>query len=144
VDRGARSGDAALVSRNLTAVLPLALGGVAVVAGTALGWTSGLLDGLASPPPVVRAGLVGASAAVALLLFGAALRRLTAEPDGIRADWPTMVRAIRLAFLGVAAVAAGAGWALGHPLPFVVALVIAGVDVIETSFLLLVVRTRRG
>jgi hypothetical protein len=31
---------------------------------------------------------------------------------------------------------------LGHPLPIVVALVIAGVDVIETSFLLLVARAR--
>jgi hypothetical protein len=31
---------------------------------------------------------------------------------------------------------------VGHPLPIVVALVIAGVDVIETSFLLLVVSVR--
>ena len=30
-----------------------------------------------------------------------------------------------------------------HPLPFIVALVIAGVDVLETSFLLLVVTLRR-
>jgi hypothetical protein len=45
-------------------------------------------------------------------------------------------------FLAVAAFAAAAGWALGHPLPLVVALVIAGVDVLETSFLLLVVNLR--
>ena len=38
---------------------------------------------------------------------------------------------------------AAAGWLLGHPLPLVVALVIAGVDILETSFLLLVVAFRR-
>ena len=54
-----------------------------------------------------------------------------------------MVRGIRLVFLAVAALAAALGWILGHPLPIVIALIIAGVDVIETSFLLLVVRTRR-
>jgi hypothetical protein len=35
--------------------------------------------------------------------------------------------------------ATGVGWLLGHPLPLVVAAVIAGIDLIETSFLLLVV-----
>ena len=49
---------------------------------------------------------------------------------------------MRLAFLAVAAFAAGAGWVLGNPLPLVVAAVIAGIDVIETSFLLLVVGRR--
>jgi hypothetical protein len=39
--------------------------------------------------------------------------------------------------------AAGAGWALGDALALVVALVIAGIDVIETSFLLLVVGSDR-
>ena len=53
-----------------------------------------------------------------------------------------MIRGIRLVFLALAAAAAGAGWVMGHPLPIVVALVIAGMDVIETSFLLLVVRRR--
>jgi len=53
-----------------------------------------------------------------------------------------MIRGVRLVFLAVAALAAGAGWILGHPLPLVVALVIAGVDVLETSFLLLVVNIR--
>ena len=44
-----------------------------------------------------------------------------------------------LVFLAVAAVAAAAGWVLGDALPLIVALVIAGIDVVETSFLLLVV-----
>jgi hypothetical protein len=50
---------------------------------------------------------------------------------------------VRLAFLAVAAFAAAAGWALGHPLPLVIAAVIAGIDVIETSILLVVVAGRR-
>ena len=45
---------------------------------------------------------------------------------------------MRLAFLAVAAFAAAAGWLLGSPLPLIVALVIAGIDVVETSFMLLV------
>ena len=49
---------------------------------------------------------------------------------------------MRYVFLAVAAFAAAAGWLIGHPLPFVVALVIAGVDVLETTFLLLVVAVR--
>ena len=48
------------------------------------------------------------------------------------------IRGVRLAFLAVAAFAAAAGWALGSPLPLIVALVIAGIDVVETSFMLLV------
>jgi len=46
---------------------------------------------------------------------------------------------VRLAFLAVAAFAAAAGWAFGSPLPLIVALVVAGIDVVETSFMLLVV-----
>ena len=58
-------------------------------------------------------------------------------------DMPTLIRGVRLVFLAVAVFAAGVGWLVGHPLPFVVALVIAGVDILETSFLLLVVSLRR-
>jgi hypothetical protein len=55
-----------------------------------------------------------------------------------------MIRGVRLVFLAVAAFAAAAGWLLAHPLPLVVATVIAAIDVIETSFLLLVVTVRGG
>ena len=123
-------------------LLPLVVGALAVVAGTVLGWNAGLLDVLVTPPPVLRAALVGGSVVAAVALFAAALRRLAGDPARTAPDWPSMVRGIRLAFLGVAALAAGAGWALGHPLPIVIAFVIAGVDVLETSFLLLVARTR--
>jgi hypothetical protein len=53
-----------------------------------------------------------------------------------------MVRGIRFVFLAAAAFSAGIGWLVGHPLPIVIALVIAGVDVAETSFLLLVAAGR--
>lgn len=72
---------------------------------------------------------------------GAASPR-SAEADR-SADLPTMIRGVRLDFLAVAAFAAAVGWLVGHPLPIVVALIIAGVDVVETSFLLLVVSVRR-
>jgi fatty acid desaturase len=59
-------------------------------------------------------------------------------------DMATMIRGVRFAFLAVAALAAGAGWFVGQPLLLVVALVIAGVDVVETTLLLIVARTHRG
>jgi hypothetical protein len=58
-------------------------------------------------------------------------------------DLAMLVRGVRYVFLAVAALSAAAGWLLGHPLPFVVALVIAGVDILETTFLLFVVAIRR-
>jgi hypothetical protein len=124
--------------------VPLLIGVGALSVGTALGWDGRLLELAVSPPPILRAALVGVAVVAGLALFGGALLRL-AGGGGDRSptpDWPRMVRGIRLAFLGVAAFAAAAGWVLGHPLPIVVALIIAGVDVIETSFLLLVVRAR--
>jgi hypothetical protein len=131
------------VRRRAADFVPLLIGVLALAVGTALGWNGRFLEVAVTPPPLLRAALVGLSVVVGLALFGGALRRLAGADDpSLAPDWPRMVRGIRLAFLGVAAFAAAAGWALGHPLPIVVALVIAGVDVIETSFLLLVVRAR--
>jgi hypothetical protein len=62
--------------------------------------------------------------------------------EGGEDDVPGLIRAVRLAFLAVAALAAAAGWAIGHPLPLIVAAIIAGIDVVETSFLLVVVGRR--
>ena len=126
----------------------LAFGVVALVGGTLLGWNSVLLDAIATPPPLVRAALVAASVVIAIRLLAAALRRLeegrAAGPDGDSGrDLVAMIRGVRYVFLAVAALAAAAGWLLGHPLPFVVALVIAGVDILETTFLLFVVAIRR-
>jgi hypothetical protein len=126
----------------------LIAGAGAIAAGTALGWDSAALAAFVTPPAPIRATLVGVSAAVAVWLLVAALARLSGDPAeagrpiGERRDIGSMIRGVRLVFLAVAALAAGAGWILGHPLPLVVALVIAGVDVLETSFLLLVVNIR--
>jgi hypothetical protein len=76
---------------------------------------------------------------LALWLLGEAVTRVRAEG----ADIGTLVRGVRLVFLAVGAFAAAAGWVVGHPLPIVLALLIAGVDVVETSFLLLLIGTRR-
>ena len=123
--------------------------GIAALAGgTLLGWNGGLLGAIAGPPALVRAALVGASAVAGLWCLAQALQRIVAgrrvEPGAMSGrDLAVLVRGVRFIFLAVAAFAAGAGWLLGHPLPFVVALVIAGVDIVETSFLLLVVSVRR-
>ena len=129
----------------------LVAGAAAIAAGTALGWDSTALASVVTPPPVIRAALVGGSFALGVVLLISALGRLAGEPlEGPlpptarerQRDIVGMIRGVRLVFLAVAAFAAASGWAVGHPLPLVVALVIAGVDVLETSFLLLIVTLR--
>lgn len=131
VSRGDRS--------RFGAAVALALGALAVAAATIVGWNQGLLDTLVTPPPLLRAALVGASVALGVVLLGRSVGRMA---EAGQDDVPGLIRAVRLAFLAVAALAAAAGWALGHPLPLMVAAVIAGIDVIETSFLLLIVGRR--
>ena len=125
-------------------VAVLVLGLAAVLIGTVLGGAGSLLDAIVTPPLLIRAALVGASAVVALWLLARAVAALSdggaGSPDR---DMVTMIRGVRLAFLAVAAAAAAAGWFVGHPLLLVVALVIAGVDVVETTFLLIVARRHR-
>jgi hypothetical protein len=125
----------------------LAAGSVALVGGTLLGWSSEVLDAIAHPPALVRAALVGACVVVALWCLLQAVRRLDAGrhvPSGTLSgrDLAILIRGVRYVFLAVAALSAAAGWLIGHPLPIVVALVIAGVDVLETTFLLIVVALR--
>ena len=152
----------------------LVAGGLALVGGTLLGWNSAFLEALATPPALIRAGLVAGAVVLGLWLLAEAMRRLGASrgrppetafgsdsdapsdsdaSSGVPSDVPSgelstrdlagLVRGIRLVFLAVAAFAAAIGWLVGHPLPFIVALVIAGVDILETSFLLLVVALRK-
>ena len=120
---------------RLAAIVALVLGAVAVVAATLVGANADALEAIVHPPPLIRAALVGASAATAVITLSRGLARLA----GGRDDVPGLIRGVRLVFLALAAAAAGAGWALGDALPLIVALVIAGIDVVETSFLLLVV-----
>ena len=126
----------------------LLAGGAALVGGTLLGWNGTLLEVIATPPALVRAALVGASVVVAGWLIIRAVRRME-EARGVPSgdltsrDLAGLIRGVRYVFLAVAALSAGLGWLLGHPLPFIVALVIAGVDILETTFLLIVVTLRR-
>jgi hypothetical protein len=126
----------------------LLAGTLALLIGTLLGWNSAFLDALATPPALIRAALVAGSVVLGLWLLAQAMRRL-AESRGPGAgemsgrDLAGLIRGVRLVFLAVAAFAAAGGWLVGHPLPFIVALVIAGVDILETSFLLLVTSVRR-
>jgi len=117
------------------------LGLAAVAIATIVGWNAGWLDAVVSPPPMIRAFLVGIAVAAGVMLLMRSVARMSAsgEANGGEPDVPGLIRGVRLAFLAVAALAAAVGWALGHPLPLIIAAVIAGIDVIETSFLLLVV-----
>jgi hypothetical protein len=134
-----------------TRIAWLIAGAAAIAAGTALGWDASALAAVVTPPPLIRAALVGGSAALGVVLLLSALNRLAGDtPEAAlprtsaerQRDIAGMIRGVRLVFLAVAALAAASGWLLGHPLPLVVALVIAGVDVLETSFLLIVVALR--
>ncbi len=105
----------AVVSPRAAGFGALGLGALAVGAATLLGSTAGALD--------------------AVVLLTRALTRLA----GGATDVPGMVRGVRLLFLARAAAVAGVGWVVGEALPLIVALVVAGIDVVETSFLLIVV-----
>jgi hypothetical protein len=124
-----------VIGPRLATSAAAALGLLVVVAAMLAGGDGVLIDSLVHPPTIVRAALVGASTAIAVVLLSRGLGRLA----GGASDVAGMVRGVRLAFLALAAAAAAAGWALGDPLPLVVALVIAGIDIVETSLLLLVV-----
>jgi len=132
--------------------------GLALVAGfaaLAIAMVSGavpwLFTQIATPPPILRAALAGAAIVIGGRLLLSATRRIDASmrrDTGLTnrisdADLGAMVRGVRLVFLAAASFTAAAGWLLGEPLPLVIALVIAGVDVVETSFLLLVATSRR-
>ena len=119
--------------------MALGLGLLALVAGTAAGWNETVNALLVSPPLAIRVLLGTAAAILGVALVLQATNRLNASREP--AD---LVRAVRIVFLAVAAFAAAAGWLIGSALPIIAALVIAGVDVIETTFLLLVGAVRRG
>lgn len=122
------------MTSRLGAAVALGAGVIAIVLGTALGFAPACMEAIVHPPAIVRAALVGGSVAVGVVLLGRGLVAMSAGETDIRG----LIRGVRLAFLAVAAFAAAAGWGLGSPLPLIVALVIAGIDVVETSFMLLV------
>lgn len=120
-------------------LVALALGLIALLAGTAAGWNETVHALLVSPPLVVRL-LLGTAAGI----LGAALVLQSTQRLGASREPADLVRGVRIVFLAVAAFAAAAGWLIGSPLPIIAALVIAGVDVLETTFLLIVGAVRRG
>ena len=122
-----------------SALIALGFGLLAVLAATVAGTIPGLLDAIVTPPALIRAGLIGGFVALGVVVLSRSVARMSEAGTD---DVPGLIRAVRLAFLAVAAFAGAAGWALGHPLPLIVAAVIAGIDVIETSFLLMVVGRR--
>ncbi len=134
------------------ALSALLLGGIAaIVLAMLAGTASGALELIVTPPPIVRAVLSGLAIVLGGWLLLRAVRRIGTsmdrEPpvDGAAlstSDLGAMVRAVRLVFLSAASFTAAAAWLLANPLPLVVALVIAGVDIVETSFLLLVASRR--
>lgn len=141
--------------RRLDGRVALASGFLLGAAAVALAMLTGIVPDLfalvAGPPPIIRAVLSGfAIVAGGRLLIGAiqriegSIRREPGEAAHLAdADLGAMVRGVRLVFLAAASFTAAVGWLLGEPLPLVIALVIAGVDVIETSFLVLVATSRR-
>jgi hypothetical protein len=124
------------------AALWLLVGVVAVAALSVPGFAVGGLTAIARPPALVRAFLAAVAVVGGLVLLRRALLLIEAtraSTDGLTArELATMVRGIRYVFLAAAAFATASGWLIGDPLPIVVGLVIAGVDLAETSFLLLV------
>ena len=122
---------------RLRLFLLLALGMLAVVGATAIGWSEALQAVLLGPSLPVRL-LLGTAA----LLLGVMLVLRSAERLGASHEPADLVRGVRLVFLAVAALAAAVGWLVDSPLPIVAGLVIAGIDVVETSILLLVTAVR--
>jgi hypothetical protein len=120
---------------RIAAALAIGAGVLAIVLGTGLGLAPDVVDAIVEPPTIARAALIGGSVAIGVVLLTRGLVAMSAGETDIR----RLIRGVRLAFLAVAAFAAAAGWALGSPLPLIVALVIAGIDIVETSFMLLVV-----
>ncbi len=123
--------------------MALVAGVAALAVGTVLGWDASLVDALVTPPPPVRAALVAGAVLFAGWALARGIRRISEGRDPETGGPSALIRGVRFVFLAVAGLSAAAGWLLGHPLPLIVALVIAAIDVIETTFLLLVLGTRR-
>jgi hypothetical protein len=134
----------------IVGALPLIAGLIALGLAMAAGGSGDLLVLIATPPPIVRAALAAVMVVAGAWLLVRAIGQIGAvaeakprEPGEISSgELRAMVRAVRGVFLAAAAFSAGSGWLIGHPLPIIVALVIAGVDVVETSLLLVLAGIR--
>ena len=122
---------------------PLLVGVALVVAGSLVGLDPALANAVFQGPILLRAVLTGLAAILGLWLLFSAIGRLAGDDDAAPRSFAEMIRAIRLVFLAIAAFAAASAFLVGDPLPLVVGLVIAGIDVAETALLLLVAGTHR-
>ncbi|MFN8624129.1 MAG: hypothetical protein U0869_25590 [Chloroflexota bacterium] len=113
-------------------LLLLLAGFGAVVLGTVIGGSGAA--GKILEPPFPLGLMLGAAAAiigVVVLLQGAARIRPARE------DPRELIRGVRLAFVAVGCFAAAGGWFFGTALPIIAGLIIIGIDIIETTFLLM-------
>jgi hypothetical protein len=115
----------------------LALGLGAIVAAMAAGGV-GPMELLLQPPRIVGVMLGAAAALIALVV----VLRATEQMRTSQGDPRELIRAVRLLFLAVGVGAVSARWFIGSPVPIVAGLVIIGIDVLETTFLLLVTAAR--
>jgi hypothetical protein len=114
--------------------------GLAAIAVAMLAGRSDPIGAVFSPPPPAALVLGVATGLLAVVLVVRAANRLGTSQVDARA----LIRAVRLLFLAVGAGAASAGWIIGSPVPVIAGLVIAGIDLLETTFLLLVTGARRS
>jgi hypothetical protein len=126
-----------------SAAAPLLAGVALLFVGALIGLNPGALDAALEGPIVVRLALAAAAGLVGVWYLLSAVNRLVGGSDSAdggptRRPFAEMVRGVRYVFLAVASFAVGSAFVVGHPLPLVIGLIVAAVDVIETSFLLIV------
>jgi hypothetical protein len=123
----------------------LVIGLALLGAGSVVGAVPEVADALLRGPILVRAALVGVVSVVGVWLLTVAVARIAGEDrdSDHQQGFAETIRGIRLVFLAVAAFAAASAFLVGHVLPLIVGLIIAGVDVAETALLLLVAGTAR-
>jgi hypothetical protein len=119
------------VKRLTSAPVLLAVGVVGIALISVSGRSDVLMTLLAPPMPArLLLGIAAFIVAVLVVLAAADRMRTDKDPRGL-------IRAIRLMFLAVGLFAMAVGWFIGSPVPVVAGIVITAIDLLETSFLLL-------
>jgi hypothetical protein len=127
-----------MTARGMAAPVLLVIGVAAVLLAMLAG--RGDLLGAVFAPPLAARILLG----LAAFVIGVAIVLRASDQLGTSQEARSLIRAVRLVFVAVGAFAAAAGWVIGSPVPIIAGLVIVGIDLVETSFLLLVTAARGG
>ena len=135
---GAPAGPGRMAPRAARRQLLLLLLGIVTVALGSVVAGTGALGPILEPPFPLGLPLAVAAAIIGVVV----ILRAAARAAGARKDAQELIRAVRLIFVAMGCFAAAAGWMIGSALPIIVGLVIVGIDVIETTFLLLVTAAR--